>query len=257
MKCPHCGHEFVPLENQRFCSYCGGLLDEQERKIQRVSPRSDPRKVTESEHFERGPDQGVGYVPWEDLDNLGFFQGLLQTVQRSLFSPQAFFSRLPVRGGFLNPLLYGVIVQTVGNMVGYLSSIVVQSPLFPEGRIEGNMMLAIGLLIPIIVLIWLVLWALLLHVSLFLAGGANQDVEASFRIVCYSSAADLFNAIPVLGGAVALAWKVYILILGAREVNRISTARATGAVLLPLLVCCGVAGGIVLLTVVSLGGAVD
>jgi hypothetical protein len=62
------------------------------------------------------------YCPWEDQENLGFVQGIYQTIRQSLFSPKDFFGGLPRHGGLLNPLFYALIVGTVGSMVGYLWS---------------------------------------------------------------------------------------------------------------------------------------
>jgi hypothetical protein len=197
-----------------------------------------------SESFSYGTSQNSiedKYVPWEDLENLGFLQGLFQSVQQSLLSPKEFFSRLPVSGGLLNPLLYALILQTVGTMAGYVSGIAIPNPLFPQSGLSGGFMVFIGLLIPPIILIGVFLWSALLHASLFLISGAKEDFEATFRVVSYSSAADLFNAVPVIGGIIALVWKTYLLIVGVREVHGISTARSAAAVFLPLILCCGVA----------------
>ncbi|MDQ7783608.1 MAG: YIP1 family protein [Desulfomonilaceae bacterium] len=241
VKCSHCGQEYEPLEGQRFCTFCGQPLhDEQsDREFASEEPASDHR----SESFSSGTDHDpihVPYTPWEDLEHLGFFQGLLQSLQQSLFSPTEFFSRLPLKGGLLNPLLYALIFQTVGNMAGYVSGMAFPNPFFSQSGLSGGAMVLIGLLIPPIVIIGVFLWTLLLQAALFLVGGANRDFEATFRIVCYSSAADLLNAVPIIGGFIALAWKTYLLIVGVREVQGISTARSAAAVFLPLILCCGV-----------------
>lgn len=196
------------------------------------------------------------FCPWEDIENLGFFQGLLQTVQTSLFSVREFFSRLPLRGGFLNPLLYALIVETVGNMAGYVAGMAFENPFLPQSGFSGGAMVLLGLMIPPLVLLGIFFWALLIHLSLFVVGGAKQEFEASFRVVCYSSAADLFNVVPLIGAAVAVVWKTYMLIVGIREVHQTTTGRAAAAIFLPLLMCCGLVGGGVLLLLMGISGSV-
>jgi len=241
VKCPHCGQEYVPLEGQRFCTFCGKPFDE--KQVEHRTIAEGPVVEDRSESFSFGTSQGPiedKYTPWEDLENLGFLQGLLQSLQQSLFSPKEFFSGLPVRGGLLNPLLYALILQTVGTMAGYVSGMAIPNPLFPQSSLSGGFMVFIGLLIPPIILIGVFLWSALLHAALYLLGGAKEDFEATFRVVSYSSAADLLNAIPIIGGFIALGWKTYLLVVGVREVHGISTARSASAVFLPLLLCCGV-----------------
>src|SRR5208283_4662758 len=103
--------------------------------------------------------------------------------------------------------------------------------------------IALALLLPLLIFMGLVMAALLLHVSLFLVGGANEDFEATFRVVCYSAAPDLFGVLPILGGFIGLIWKIYITVIGVREVHGISTARSVLAFALPSLVCCGLVLG--------------
>jgi hypothetical protein len=187
------------------------------------------------------------YCPWEDHEHIGFVQGITQTIRESLFSPKDFFSGLPRHGGLLNPLLYGLIVGTLGSMAGYMWSFAFGSSL-PSGiTLSKGGTVAVAFLVPLLVFMGFVLAALLLHVSLFLVGGANEDFEATFRVVCYSAATDLFAVLPIIGGFVGLAWKIYITVIGVREVHRISTGKSVLAFALPSLVCCGlVLGGIAL-----------
>ena len=111
-------------------------------------------------------------------------------------------------------------------------------------------------MIPFFVVLSLLVWAGLLHGSLWLFGSANEGFEATFRVVCYSSSPQLCKAIPVIGGVAALCWTFYITVVGVREVHRTTSVRATAAVALPLLVCCGILAGAVGLVVVlnGLGG---
>ena len=236
------------MEGQRFCSWCGAPLetpggvhyeDRAEQGPTREHPPSLPSEAISSRKAE--------YCPWEDQEHLGFVQGISQTVRQSLFSPKDFFAGLPRRGGLLNPLFYALIVGTVGSMVGYLWSFAFGNSLMSTMSLSKGGAIALAFLIPILVFMGLVVAAVLLHVSLFLIGGANEDFEATFRVVCYSAAPDLFGVLPIIGGFIGLIWKIYITVVGVREVHGISTARSILAFVLPSLVCCGlVVGGMML-----------
>jgi hypothetical protein len=181
----------------------------------------------------------------------------VQTIRESLFSPQDFFLRLPLLGGFLVPLLYALIIETVGTMVSALWGFSLKNPLFPEIGLSGNVTTAATLLIPVLVFMGIVLSALLLHASLLIVGGARENFEATFRVVCYSAAAELFNVIPLIGWIIALIWKLSLTLIGLRTLHRISTARAAIAICLPLIVACGLVVGGIALTVVTLGLGTD
>jgi hypothetical protein len=253
VNCPHCGRGFVPVEGQRFCSWCG-------------SPLETPGGVSHEGHPEQGPTgeyarpsaseavlpRPVEYCPWEDQERLGFVQGISQTVRQSLFSPKDFFAGLPRHGGLLNPLFYALIVGTAGSMVGYLWSIAFGTSVVPTSSLSKTATVGLALLIPLLAFMGLVVGAALLHISLFLVGGANEDFEATFRVVCYCTSADLFAVFPILGQFIGLIWKIYITVVGVREVHGISTGRSVLAFALPSLVCCGLAlGGIALVVMVA------
>lgn len=258
MNCPHCSREFNPLEGQEFCSYCGAALT----KVEAEETRSPFVSASEGGSKATGFSEASGtaraeYSPWEDIHSLGFFRGLGLTIWQSLFSPAHFFSRMPLKGGLVNPLLYAVMVQSAGNMVGYLGSFVVPNPFLAQVKLSAGATVTLALLIPPLAFLWVVAWSLLLHSSLFLVAGSSKDFEATLRLVCYCSSADLLNAIPVAGGLIALIWKLYMLIIGVRQIHDVSWGRSAAAVFLPLLVCCGVFVGGTMLAVMGLSGLYD
>jgi hypothetical protein len=59
----------------------------------------------------------------------GFFNGLFKTVNQVLFSPSAFFKKMPVTGGLTDPLLYAMIVGTVGLLFLTVWRIVLHDPM--------------------------------------------------------------------------------------------------------------------------------
>jgi len=240
--CPQCGRDFSRQEDQRFCAFCGGSLEQ----LHTSEEKASTDKI-QSDHTEKDKLQGnfpshdeSKYCPWEDLENIGLLRGIFLTLKQSLFTPAKFFSGLPTKGGLLNPLLYGMIIGTIGGMAGYLAGMLVDTPFISTAKLSGLMAILVGLFLPLFVFIGIILGTILLHASLFLVGGSNENFEATFRIVSYASGPDLLNAVPVIGWMIALIWKLVVTILGVREVQRISTGRAAAAVLLPAILCCGI-----------------
>ncbi len=228
MTCPRCGRTLDREEGQKYCSFCGHDLDKPSEgaSMEFHSPEDPP--ISQDR-----------YCPWEDQDNLGLMDGLLQTLKSSLFTPQEFFSKLPIEGGFVTPLLYALIVETFGSLVSYAWAFSLDHSLLGATKLSGFWIIILGVLVPMFVFLHVVVSAFVLHISLFLVAAAKRDFEATFRVVCYSSGPDLFSAVPVVGGAVAAVWQIYLITIGLREVHGITTARALTAVFLPLLVCCG------------------
>jgi hypothetical protein len=243
--CRHCGRDLDPAGGQKYCPFCGHELEQ--------PPAQDsvefPSEIDLSTHQDR-------YCPWEDQDKIGFLEGLLLTLKESLFAPREFFHRLPVEGGFLTPLLYALIIETFAALVSYAWAFSLDGSVFGTTKLSGFWILILGILVPIFVFLRIVISALILHISLFLVGGARRDLEATFRVACYSCSPELFNAVPVVGGAVAFVWQLYLVIVGLREVHGITTGRSLTAVLLPLILCCGLifAGAALLVIGLGLGG---
>jgi len=253
VNCPHCGRTFEPVPGQKFCSPCGGALETGDRES--TSPLKedypeDPASVTQRAHHST-----IAYCPWEDLESLGFFQALCVTVKQSLFRPVEFFSVLPKKGGLLNPLLYAMIVQTIGNLGAYLTGMVVNTPFFAQPKLTAGTVAVIGILAPLIVLLMLFVWSVLLHVSLLLVSSTREDFEATFRVVSYSSSADLLNIVPVIGWLAAFVWKIYLLVSGIREVHHIGTGRSVAALAVPMALCCGIIGVSVVLVLFGIAGS--
>jgi hypothetical protein len=204
VKCPHCETELVNAGNPPVCPTCGTAFAD--KSIQ--SGESD------SVHAE--------------------------TLKESFRSPKEFFARMPKTGGLLNPLLYGLILETLGGLIGYLWSLVFGSPFHSNLREAGISAVAIGIAIPFLVFFSILVWAAVLHVSLLLVGGAKEDFESTLRVVCYSASPEILAVIPVLGGLIKFFWKFYINVVGLREVHSITTAKSVTAVILPAVICCGI-----------------
>lgn len=191
-------------------------------------------------------------VPWEERDRIGFLAALFATVRLSLFEPTHFFSRLhpqgavppPPGGPIGSPILYAILVGVPGAIASIFWQFVVSSLGLFSGGDAGEALFTVGTsviaaaLSPILIPLALLITTAIIHVVLLLFGGAKEGFLASFRVLCYSSAPELFQIIP-LCGILSGVWWVVIAGIGLKVVHRTTFPRAFGALLLPLLACCG------------------
>jgi hypothetical protein len=182
--------------------------------------------------FSDGSEEPEEDCPWEDRGSYGTLNAFFQTATKCLLTPTAFFSTLPRRGGFLNPILFGVMSVVASFVLAYIWYSLL------KGGGGGLFVFLIG--IPFVVLgafmlvpIGLFLGSGILHLCLLLVGGANEGYQATFRVASYSSVTSLFNAIPVLG-AIASLWGIVLTVIGLREVHKTSTGKSVAAVLIPV-----------------------
>ena len=231
MFCQHCGKEIV--EGQIFCQHCGTRLVAENSSLG-VSP----------------PDGGRYKTPWEDRETNGFFSGLFRTVQDVLFSPSAFFKKMPVTGGLTDPLLFAMIIGTVGLMFLSVWHLLLhdsmQSFMTTEMRnaAGGGMPIGIAsplgtLMIPFLLVIWLFVVSGMLHLFLMLVRGEKASFEATFRVVSYSVSPFLFMIIPYCGMLITMLWVLTLAMIGLRDAHETTGGKATAAVLFPFLFCCG------------------
>lgn len=212
---------------------------------------------------EIAPETGEGAPPpvaalkqdgpaWEQRDQLGFLKALLETIRAVLLEPTATFSTMRPFGGLWGPLAFAVIV----GMVGAVANVFYQFAwtalgLVPQGDKEaaaaaaaifgsGFVMIVIVVLMPLILAAAMFVSAGLVHLSLMIVGGARKPFESTFRVVCYAGGATaVLQLLPIVGAWVASIWALVAEIIGLAEVHGIGKGKATIAVLLPLIVCCG------------------
>jgi hypothetical protein len=228
--CQHCGNEVV--EGQAFCQHCGTRLVAGDY-ASGVTP----------------PDTGRLKTPWEDRAATGFFNGLYKTVNQVLFSPSDFFKKMPVTGGLTDPLLYAMIIGTVGLLFLSVWHLLLHDPMqgfvTPEmseaGRgITSNVGSPLGTaMIPFVLIIWLFIVSGMLHLFVMIVGGARAGFEATFRVVSYSVSPFVFMVIPYCGVLITPLWALSLFMIGIRDAHETTGGKAAAAVLFPFLFCCG------------------
>jgi hypothetical protein len=188
------------------------------------------------------------------------FKAWFDTVSLLIAKPGEAFTIMRPEGGLVDPLLFGLI----GGCAGAVASIAFQA-LFQSipGFASGNnifdlvhltpwiFVLIYAVVSPMLVAIGLFIGSAILHLCLMLVGGANRPFETSFRVVCFASgAANLFSMIPMCGWLIAIGYDIVLKCIGVSRAHETTTGKAVLAVLLPIIVCCGV----IVLLAVALGG---
>jgi hypothetical protein len=200
-------------------------------------------------------------LPWDERRQKGLFNAFIETLQIVLSRPTAAFTAMKREGGLGEPLLYAIIGGTFGTAFDLVYRFFLRSFVFfpgTHGHLEqffsGFGLLLVLIFAPLLVLIWIFIVSAILHVCLMLVGGAQQSFETTFRVICFTlGSAYPLLVIPVCGQAIAFVWSIVLYIIGFARAHETDTGRATLAVFLPLIVCCG--GFILLLVMVGGIGA--
>ncbi|UCF79327.1 MAG: YIP1 family protein [Candidatus Eiseniibacteriota bacterium] len=182
---------------------------------------------------------------WERDESVGPVRRLSDTLLGSLFSPNGFFKQMRRTGGYLSPLVYGMILGSISTVVPIvwnvllvsLRDVVLESPAAPQMFTPSPGLYALlAVLSPILVTLVAFLWSGVLHVLLLLVGGASHGFQATFRVVCYSRSAGVWHIVPFVGPLVGSVWYVVLLVVGLIQAHETSLGRALAAVLIPLVV---------------------
>jgi hypothetical protein len=180
--------------------------------------------------------------PWERRTQLGLWQGVKQTIKGVLFSPRNIFSTMPARGGWREPLAFGLLVGSIGSMFTFFWEFLAASmgfirPLWGVSTSIGSplVFLLFIFLSPLFVTINLLISSLIIHVLLLLVRGGKNGYEVTFRVVAYSQATRVWSIIPLLGGAIGWIWRSIVYIIGLKEAQETSYGRIILAFSIPFV----------------------
>jgi hypothetical protein len=212
------------------------------------NPKAGPGTAeTGEEKGSDGPEEGHGKdlnrqsSPWENRSNLGLWQGIYQTLKAVLFSPEKLFRTLTYKGGIKEPLAFGLLVACLGAMIGFFWEFLILSggllslayPLF--GQLTAALIfLLVIVIIPVLVTFVMFIYSGILHLLLCILGAGQNGFEATFRVVSYSQAAQVWALIPFLGGPIAGIWQLIVQIIGLREIHETSYLRVIIAFMIPV-----------------------
>ena len=203
-------------------------------------------------------------LPWERRAEVGFFNGLLETIRFVLLEPTRAFHAMPVTGGLGAPLFFYVLVGSLGALAGFFYQAVLNT-VTPAGTPQEQAMAAmfgsaavIGgsiMLMPLVLAAVAFVTSAIIHLALIIVGGANRPFESTFRVVCYAGGATaVLQLLPVCGSIAAMIWNLVVMVLGISVVQKIGVGRSSLAVVLPLLLCCAAILGAVFALIAAAGG---
>ena len=192
-------------------------------------------------------------VPWEHRQERGFFNAFIETLTMVLTRPAEAFSVMKREGGLGEPLMYALIGGCLGGIVAFLFTLGFRSiGLFADRDNSLAAMTGMGIgsvamiiLLPLFLVIFLFIWSALAHLCLMIVGGANQPFETTFRVLAFTQGSTgPLQIIPLCGGLISGVWAVVCYCIGLARAHETDTGRAVLAVFLPLIVCCG--GGVLI-----------
>src|SRR6266566_4044825 len=187
-------------------------------------------------------------LPWEHLQERGFFNAFIETLSMVLTRLAEAFSVMKREGGLGEPLIYALIGGSVGGIVAFLFSLGFRSiGLFADRNNSLAAMTGMGIgsvamiiLLPLFIVIFLFIWSALAHLCLMIVGGAKQSFETTFRVFAFTQgSAGPLQIIPLCGGLISGIWAIVCNCIGLARAHETDTGRAVLAVFLPLIVCCG------------------
>ncbi len=187
-------------------------------------------------------------------------------VKMSIVDPVGHFERVSGGSGWLRPWLFALVISAIVFVIAAAYQLGFQmlaasvelaadfSNPFAMISVPFSAVFLVTFAIvgvPVGTTVALILQAAIYHVCLMILGVARRSLVDTFRVVCYSVGPQLFQIVPLFGGLVAWVWQIVLTIIGMKVVHRTSYGRSTIAVLLPMLLCCGV---ILLIGVTVAGG---
>ena len=234
MLCPKCASPVPSPETARFCAVCNAPF---------------PSGL----ELSRAPEK----VAWEELETRGVVTAFVKTLRRCLMDPIGFFSALSKSGGSRSAWLYALLVGSIGSMFGFVWTYALIRPLlayFPmldDFGFDSAVSTASLIFTPLIVSAKVGFFALYFQFLLFLTHRDRRGISATFKVVCYSQSAAIFNLIPVFGSIISPFWTLYLLARGFNKTHTMSMAKAFSIILLPLIA--GIVVIVLLVTLISAG----
>jgi hypothetical protein len=148
-----------------------------------------------------------------------FITSIPPTVKKVVTDPVGFFKDMPTRGGFIDPLVFMVVM---GIVVGIIQAIV---SLLGIG-LEGSVSMALFSLM-VVPLIFTLIGAVITFIlyCIWNVMGSRESFETAFRCGAFSTAIApavvLIGLIPYVGSVLGLAWMMYLIIVASMEVHNL------------------------------------
>lgn len=180
-------------------------------------------------------------VPWENLDRVGFFPGLYQTILRVMLAAPRFFSGVRSSGSLKRPVAFYLLVgifQALTERLWYLMSVrafggFIEDPQLHAwmGSVTHDMSLPMTLLIsPFTLLLQLAVLSGLYHFMIRLVEPRAADLPTTVRVISYSAAPTVLSVVPLVGPVVGSLWFVVCTFVGVKYAHRLPWSRTALAI---------------------------
>ncbi|MFH1830936.1 MAG: YIP1 family protein [Pseudomonadota bacterium] len=210
------------------------------------------------------PTEGTAW----DIEKQGrWLDAFIAVIKMSIADPIRHFEGVAAGCGWLRPWIFALIISAIVFLIAAAYQLGFQmlaastefaaefaSPFalmsVPFSVFFLIMFAIVG--VPVGTTLALLVQAGIYHLCLMLLGAVRRDFMSTFRVVCYAVGPQLFQIIPLLGGMVAWVWQVVLTVIGIKVVHKTTYSRSAVAVLLPMLICCG----IIMLIGMAVAGAI-
>ena len=176
------------------------------------------------------------------MEGKGFdFAAIPQTAVKVLTSPAEFFKGMPKTGGFVEPLVFMIVMGVVGGLLQSILSLL-------RFRAAVGMMMGVGsvIVLPILIAIFGFVGAAILYVIWKLIG-SQESYETAYRCGAYigvlTPISVLLNLLPIVGGVVNILLMTFFLVTASVAVHNIPSRKAW--------MVFGIIGGLLILFSVS------
>lgn len=174
---------------------------------------------------------------------MGVFDDWFKTVKEVILRPREFFKKMPVSGGYGEPLKFALVNLFLGAILSFSGFITTRGKT-QEFSLFKQAIENYGFDILDLSMIWIVGVFILGGIGLFITAalyhiilkilGSKKKYEATFRIVTFISAFSLISWIPMAGILISL-YSLYVLAIAFKEVHKITSNRAVLSIALVLI----------------------
>lgn len=159
------------------------------------------------------------------MEAKGFdFAAIPQTAIKVLTAPAAFFKEMPKTGGYVEPLMFMVVMGVISGLIQTVFSFIGFS--LVAGMAMG---VASIVLLPIFIAVFGFIGAAIIFVIWKLMG-SQEPYETAYRCAAYISAltpiTTLLNIVPYLGPAVGIILMTFLIVIASVEVHKIPSQKA-------------------------------
>lgn len=152
------------------------------------------------------------------------FAAIPQTAIKVLTSPSAFFREMPKTGGFVEPLIFMVVMGVIGGIIQTVFSFIGLSMV--AGMAMG---IASIIMLPILIAIFGFVGAAIIFVIWKLMG-SQESYETAYRCVAYMSAltpiTTVLGIIPYIGPVIGIVLMTFLIVIASVEVHSIPSQKA-------------------------------